>query len=478
MGNCESDNNKKRNIRLHSQMQKKKISNTGERVENIENIKPNDDLLRASNIIAPHHYDDQKPEETKVINEIEPPTTNIPNNVNEVQEKIAILLMYNYQNYNMEFLKQSTLNDLLININLQDDSNFIFYDGEGNEISTEDKTKTFAEIFENRDEAVIKIEGCKKLNLKDPLNYKGRYIGAPIFDDTNYKLQSIYVYDILNKNGKKCNLEFIDNYAEIKKFNKFSSICNGNNKMFISGGEYEDENNVTKLNDFYEIDLVALLNNQSNCTKALPKLKEFRSMHSMIYIPNYIVIVGGSNLNTVEIYDIDQNTILIDSELNEERSECSLCYIGNEYLYAIFGFKIGETYVKSIERCNLSKKVRKWEIVPLINEDAIDPQAFYCSYKLSEDTILLLQEGDNDTNALNYKLTIKEDGQCQISKCDELHGILNGILLEKQFIKNDDGTGFIFPYAEEGDELNVFSLETNDRRNFTCNPHVICVQEA
>ena len=43
----------------------------------------------------------------------------------------------------------------------------------------------------------------------------------------------------------------------------------------------------------------------------------------MIYIPNkYIFIVGGSNTKSVELYNIETNQLVKDSELNENRSEC------------------------------------------------------------------------------------------------------------------------------------------------------------
>ena len=46
----------------------------------------------------------------------------------------------------------------------------------------------------------------------------------------------------------------------------------------------------------------------------------------MIYIPNkYIFIVGGLNTKSVELYNIETNQLVKDSELNENRSECMSC---------------------------------------------------------------------------------------------------------------------------------------------------------
>ena len=93
----------------------------------------------------------------------------------------------------------------------------------------------------------------------------------------------------------------------------------------------------------------------------LKNLIEPRTWHSMIYVPpKYIFIVGGTNSNTVELYDIDNDEISIDSELCEQRNECTLCLVNNIYLYAFSGFILHHTFINSIERCNLRKELREW----------------------------------------------------------------------------------------------------------------------
>ena len=82
----------------------------------------------------------------------------------------------------------------------------------------------------------------------------------------------------------------------------------------------------------------------------------------MIYIPEkYIFIVGGPNETNVELYDIDKNITTIDSQLNTERCEPSLILVNNKYLYSIFGFHLYESFIDTIERCNLHRKHRNWD---------------------------------------------------------------------------------------------------------------------
>jgi hypothetical protein len=78
----------------------------------------------------------------------------------------------------------------------------------------------------------------------------------------------------------------------------------------------------------------------------------------MIFVPEkYIFIVRGST-KTVELYDIEKNNLIKDSELNEMRSECTLCLVNNIYLYAFYGFILHKTFNCSVEKCNLRKSVR------------------------------------------------------------------------------------------------------------------------
>ena len=130
----------------------------------------------------------------------------------------------------------------------------------------------------------------------------------------------------------------------------------------------------------------------------------------MIFVPyQYIFIVGGLNTRTVEIYDIEENEIFLDSELNEKRCEPTMCVINNIYLYAFCGFYPYYNFNDTIERCNLLKKKREWEYIEYSGK--INPSFFGISY-FKKDEILLISPKDSkidDNKSFIYKIGKDED---------------------------------------------------------------------
>jgi hypothetical protein len=177
------------------------------------------------------------------------------------------------------------------------------------------------------------------------------------------------------------------------------------------------------------------INENTIITEKLPKLNEARTWHSMIFIPNkYIYIVGGNGNKNVELYDIDNKTIIKDSELNEERSECSLCMVNEYYLYAFCGFLLHKTFINTIERCNLRREKRKWEIVNYILENNIqfNPSFFGVSYY--NDKILLLGGNENpEEKNKHYVITISNNGEDIINEFNLNKDIIS-VYREKFFI--------------------------------------------
>ena len=235
-------------------------------------------------------------------------------------------------------------------------------------------------------------------------------IGNPIFE--NYKKFGISLY---YKKLKTLKTFYFDksNYQELIKFNSFSSYCSARGKLYISGGEKEQKRNIKEdvvaYNDFFSIDMNKL-NKFNLCLKELPNLIESRTWHSMIFVPyQYIFIVGGLNTRTVEIYDIEENEIFLDSELNERRCEPTMCVINNIYLYAFCGFYPYYNFNDTIERCNLLKKKREWEYIEYSGK--INPSFFGISY-FKKDEILLISPKDSkidDNKSFIYKIGKDED---------------------------------------------------------------------
>lgn len=208
-------------------------------------------------------------------------------------------------------------------------------------------------------------------------------LGAPKFESDPFE---IIIYEKSNNNLIYYLIQD-PTYDFIKAFTNFSAYCNGFNRLFISGGAISDDE---FLPTFVEIDLEKI-SNPAHIRK-LHNLIHPRSWHSMIFVPpRYVFIVGGSNTKAVEVYNIETNEIKHDSDLNEIRSEPSLCVINNTYLYAFCGFLLMQNYINSIEKCNLRKKNRIWEIVSLKFDTnfIFEPSFFTIAYEKGNNIVLL-----------------------------------------------------------------------------------------
>jgi hypothetical protein len=146
-------------------------------------------------------------------------------------------------------------------------------------------------------------------NVKEAYGRMSKIIGNPIFENSKKFGVSLYYQE--NKTFETFYFNKSD-YKELGKFNSFSSFCSAIGKLYISGGQDEDQSKIENIeeeyNDFICIDMNSLKTYLNNLNMILlPNLVIKRSWHSMIFVPNqYIFIVGGLNTQTVEIYDIDK----------------------------------------------------------------------------------------------------------------------------------------------------------------------------
>ena len=254
-------------------------------------------------------------------------------------------------------------------------------------------------------------------------------IGCLTFDKPN-----TFGLFLFNKtNNSTLSFEYSTNiYLQMKTVNQFSAYCNALNKLYISGGEILN-NQAT--DSFICVDLNELEQNIF-VPSQLCSLKKRRYWHSMIFIPeNYIFIIGGPNEVDVELYDINKNIIEIDSQLNTERCEPSLILVNNKFLYAIFGFHLYESFINTIERCNIHKRRREWENVEykLGNTPNLVRGFFGVTYVGNNILLVSDKENQNDLKP-NYILI---PGKGNIDTINE-EGILNSrssrLFAEKFFI--------------------------------------------
>lgn len=262
----------------------------------------------------------------------------------------------------------------------------------------------------------------KNKGLSIPSNIKKAYEEmSPLIGNAILDRDELFGLSIYNRDEKNLKTYFFEKSIidDLKKFNVYSSFCSGRGVFYISGGENEKQNNIkdivqlygnfisinmnmlTKEKNYDKLDINTILNK-------LPSLNVERSWHSMIFIPNnYIFIVGGINTKSVERYDIGKNEIKEDSELKEKRCEPSLCLVNNNYLYAFCGFYPFKDFNDNIERCDLLKKKREWELITISSN--IKASFFGISF-FKDDQILLISSKDNmDDENKNYEVKIGKD---------------------------------------------------------------------
>ena len=296
-------------------------------------------------------------------------------------------------------------------------------------------------------------------NIKHLYAQDNKLIGSLILDNLEYI--GIFILDLSSERNLKYNYPK-DKFPELSKFSLFSGICNAKNNLYISGGEKEtDSTNTEILQDFYMIDLSKV--DEGNIQmRQLPNLLEPRTWHSMIYIPNkYIFIVGGNDNKNVELYNMENNTIQKDSELNEARSECTLCMVNDYYLYAFCGFLLHQTFVNTIERCNLRRQKRKWEIVnyTLGNNIKFNPSFFGVGYL--KDKILLLGANENsEEKNKNYILTCGDNLKEDYIEEFVLNGEYINVYREKLYIPINDKTSVNIPLISN--DPQVFYLDNEE----------------
>lgn len=260
--------------------------------------------------------------------------------------------------------------------------------------------------------------------LSSPLEIKMSYSGLAIsnnviqyyIDNINIISSPVFPADLPSNNLSLILFDKITGMFEVKKIiikdedinlsvSNFSAYCNMDNKLFISGGMQNETGQNQLSNIFFYIDLKTLE------IKRLPNLKENRAWHSMIFVPEkYIFVVSGLGSKTVELYDYENGIIEEDSALNEMRCECSCCVVNNMYLFVFCGYLENFGFLHSIEKSNLRKKKRKWEVVNYKRENDIFfyPSFFPLVNDESNQNIIFLgvNEFDSEVNqewVMSYK---------------------------------------------------------------------------
>ena len=325
-----------------------------------------------------------------------------------------------------------------------------------NIVNLEDPIET---LISNNDTKIILNINLEKDNLDSGNANKFELIGKPLSNPFQ-----VQVYNRNNNQIKLINFdknEIVNN--KIENYSIDSAYCNGNDHLYISGGE--NKNNLI-LNDFWDIDL------KNKKIEKICDLIEPKKNHSMICISEkYIFIVGGNSKQTF-YYDIEKKEINNYANLNIDRIEPALIQIEDE-LYCFDNLKKGNNEI-TFEKTNL-KESPKWEIIkPQCDENFT--QKFFGALKLDNENILfiggyMLKDNINNNDLMNFKYNIKNN---IISRSDIPFQEMN--LSEKNLYKIDKMKELIIPeYKKEEPEIIIinkekklikkFQFELNDTKN-------------
>ena len=198
--------------------------------------------------------------------------------------------------------------------------------------------------------------------------------------DKSLKIQK-YENEIIESKG-------LDNYGPS------SAYCNGNNNLFISGGEKRNSEIVESI---WTLDLEKTKINEVK----MPAKKN----HSMIYIPNnYVFIVGGNDLKTF-YYDSEGDEIYEWSDLNKKRIEPALALISNN-LYCFDNTNSRPNQELTFEKTDLTSNNPEWIIITPKIQPYIEKmnQKFFGVLKNIDNNIIfiggIMDEEDKDQTKL------------------------------------------------------------------------------
>ena len=210
---------------------------------------------------------------------------------------------------------------------------------------------------------------------------------------------------LFTKEDKSLKIQTYDpitvNNLNLNYYSPSSSYCNGNNHLFISGGE---DKNGEIIDNFWEIDL-------RNQNIAEPIKIPPKKNHSMIFIPNsYVFIVGGNDTKT--FYFNTENAEVCDwANLNRIRTEPALQRISNN-LYCFDNINKGDNDIFTIEKTELNSNKPEWILLTpkfnfnMENELKLNQKFFGVSKDEEENIIFLGGNIDNynqNDEVYNYK---------------------------------------------------------------------------
>ena len=244
---------------------------------------------------------------------------------------------------------------------------------------------------------------------------------------------------------------------ELDDYNSSSAYCNGNNKLYISGGEKAKGEYAEKL---WIIDLKTA---EIESNEMIPKKN-----HSMIIIPgNYIFIVGGQTKQCF-YFDIENSKFHGWKKLNKQRIEPALIVV-DDYLYCFdnMNSNMGEKF--TFEKTNLNSSEHIWELLEPNMPSIRMNQKYFGVARKNNDIIFIggnldLEEKDNKTERKSFKYNI-ENNSIEESETNYIEYNFK----EKTFLKYNEKISYILPdFNRYHPEVMFYQKEKNAIKFLKC----------
>ena len=195
----------------------------------------------------------------------------------------------------------------------------------------------------------------------------------------------IQIYEKKNNKMYKVPVKLTKNPFGYTKFPIGCRCLLIGDKLYISGGRDE----------YNEYPNVLIFDRKTKSIKRIMDMRVPRAYHTMIYseVFNSVMVFGGENETSVEIFDPLTNRWQLLPDLNIPRSNI-IYYCDNPrgILYAMFGNEgsiLENKYSDAIEFLDLKNIKEGWNILDYKNKSEIDLKSLMNIYPLNTDLILL-----------------------------------------------------------------------------------------
>ena len=268
------------------------------------------------------------------------------------------------------------------------------------------------------------------------------------------------VFNYIKKEKALKVLKFGNNSKlnELDDYNSSSAYCNGNNKLFISGGE---KNKGEYTEKFWIIDLKTA---EIESNDMIPKKN-----HSMIIIPgNYVFIVGGQTKQTF-YFDLENSQFHGWKKLNKQRIEPALIVVDN-YLYCFDNMNSNFEDRLTFEKTNLNSSEHNWELFEPNMPSIRMNQKYFGVVKSNNDIIFIggnldiENEEENLTERNNFKYNLNNNS---IEESETNY--INYNFKEKTFLKYNEKISYILPdFNRYHPEVMFYQKEKNAIKFLKC----------